>query len=125
LKHKIWYDAEKDILRERLIGSFTEDDVSEYLALMKEVYGSCKHRHVIVDVSEARQPFYESKTQEKLIEGAGRLRYFDEKVAFLKAAPDIRSLIIEVVETMRLRGKPLRTRFFETEEEALAWLREE
>lgn len=124
MEHKIWYDEKNDVLREKLIGPFTADDVPEYLALMGKVYGECNHAHVIVDVSEARQPFYEPKTREMLLEGSGKLRYFDEKVAFLKAKPGIRELIVELVEALRLKGKPLRTRFFDDEAQALAWLKE-
>jgi hypothetical protein len=123
LKHKIWYDDTNDVLREKLIGSFTEDDVPEYLALMEKVYGECDHAYVIVDASEASQPFYEPRTREMLLEGSGKLHYFDEKVAFLKAKPGIRELIVEFIEALRLKGKPVRIRFFDDEAEALAWLK--
>lgn len=123
MKHRIFYDSEKDVLREKLIGPFTADDVSQYLEVMKKIYATCDHKQVIVDLSEATHPFYDEKTQALLVDGSGNLRYFDEKVAFLKASPDIRRLVMEVVEAMRLKGKPLRTGFFDTEVEALAWLK--
>lgn len=124
MEHKIWFDEKNDVLREKLTGPFTTDDVPEYLALMEKVYGGCDHAHVIVDVSEARQPFFEPKTREMLLEGSGKLHYFDEKVAFLKAKPGIRELIVELIEALRLKGKPIRIRFFDDEAQALAWLKE-
>lgn len=124
MKHLIWFDEKKGILREKLVGSFTEDDVAEYVELMKRIYSNCNHAHVMVDVSQARQPFYDSWTRQALLEQSGKLHYFDEKVAFLHADPDIRIRIIELVETLRLRGKPLRINFFNSEDRALKWLKD-
>lgn len=123
MRHKIWYDDANDVLREKLIGSFTKDDVEPYLALMEEVYGRCNHIHVIVDLSEAEEPFFDGPTRELLAPGSGKLRYFDERVAFIKARPEIRELAIELVDHMRHLGKSLYIQFFDTDEEALAWLK--
>ncbi|MBN2380558.1 STAS/SEC14 domain-containing protein [candidate division WOR-3 bacterium] len=125
MKHKVWFDSEKDVLREKFVGSFTEDDVGEYLRMMEDVYSSCNHKHVMVDLSEAAHPFYDHKTRQALIEGSGKLRYYDERVAFVGGERDIRELMMELVEGMRHMGKQLRIQFFSTEEEALKWLKRE
>jgi len=125
MQHKISYDACNDVLRESFIGSFTADDVQEYLNLMAEVYSSCNHAHVLVDLSQAREPFLDEETRQQLVEGSGKHRYFDERVAFIGAEPRIKELMIEYVEGLRYMGKQLKIKFFKTEEEALAWLKEQ
>lgn len=124
MRHQVWFDKEQDVLREKFLGGFTEEDVPHYLARVREVYGSSKHHKVIVDLSEARQPFYDRRTRQLLIEGAGRLRYKEERVAMLKASPDIRMLIKVLVAGMRQHGKDVEARFFESEAEALGWLKD-
>ena len=123
MKHKIWYDVEDGVLRERYIGGFTEEDVPEYLARMEEIYGKSKNCHVIVDLSNATQPFYNRRTRMMLIEGAGQLTYPEEKVAFVNARPDIRMLVKAMVAGMRHMGKRLKAKFFDDEAQALTWLK--
>lgn len=123
MRHKIWYDVEDGVLRERYIGGFTEEDVPEYLACMKEIYGERKNCHVIVDLSGATQPFYNRRTRMMLIEGAGQLTYPEEKVAFVNARPDIRMLVKAMVAGMKHRGKRLKAKFFDDEAQALTWLK--
>jgi hypothetical protein len=125
MKHEIWYDAEEKVLRERYIGGFTEEDVPEYLACMKEVYGKSKNCHVIVDLSSATQPFYNRRTRKMLIEGAGQLTYPEEKVAFINAKPDIRMFVKAMVAGMKHMGKRLEAGFFDEESQALAWLKKQ
>ncbi|MBD3287141.1 hypothetical protein GF359_10705 [candidate division WOR-3 bacterium] len=125
MKHKIFYDKENDVLREKFIGSFTTDDVPEYLELMSKVYSSCNHAHVLVDLSEAHEPYMDAETRQMLVEGSGRHRYYDERVAFIGAAPRIKELTVDFIEGLRHMGKQLKIKFFKVEEEALVWLRED
>jgi hypothetical protein len=125
MRHKIWYDVEDGVLRERYIGGFTEEDVPEYLARMREVYGKSENCHVIVDLSNATQPFYNRRTRMMLIEGAGQLTYTEEKVAFVNARPDIRMLVKAMIAGMRHMGKRLEAGFFDEESQALAWLKKQ
>jgi hypothetical protein len=124
MKHKLWYDEKADILREKIIGTFTEEDVSEYLARSRELLTGRKRRYVLVDFSEASKKLYASrKVRQMLIEGTVDLYFADEKVALLVKDPGIRlQARAMAVGSLRL-GKPVQVECFEDEEEALAWLK--
>jgi hypothetical protein len=123
MKHEVWFDKEHNVLREKFLGGFTEEDVPEYLSRMRAVYNnSGDHCRVIVDLSQASQPFYNKKTRELLIQGSAKQRYIEERVAMVNAKPDIRMLIKVLVAGMKHKGKDIEARFFDSEEEALGWL---
>jgi len=125
VKHKIYYDEANGIVREEFIGSFSEEDVPEYFARTREVLSGIEHRRVLVDFSQAARKLYESKkVRQMLIEGTASLEFTDEKVALLVKDP-VKKMMSKVVTTGSVtKGKKVQVKYFEDEEEAIAWLKE-
>lgn len=59
-----------------------------------------------------------------MAEGSAKLGY-NEKVAFVGANPRVKMIAKVLIAGTRFVGKPIASRFFDTDEEALSWLREE
>lgn len=124
MKHRIWYDEANGVLREKIIGSLDEDEVPEFLAKVDEIFKGMKQCHAVIDLSEATSQMYTSRGRKKLAEGSAKLGY-NEKVAIVGASPRVKMLAKVLIAGARMFGKPIATRFFGSDDEALAWLREE
>lgn len=124
MKHKIWYDEENEVLREKIIGSLTEEEVPEFLESVDAIFKNKEHCHAVIDLSEASNQIYTTGGRKKLAEGSAKLGY-NEKVAFVGANPRVKMIAKVLIAGTRFVGKPIASRFFDTDEEALSWLREE
>lgn len=124
MKHQFWYDEEKDVLRERIIGTLTEEDVPEFLAKVKELFEGRKRRRAIIDLTQASKQIYSKKAREMLSEGSAKLGY-DEKIAFVGADPSIRMMARVLISGAKILGKPITAQFFKNDEDALVWLNQE
>lgn len=124
MKHQFWYDEEKDVLRERIIGTLTEDDVPEFLAKVKELFEGRKRRRAIIDLTQASKQIYSKKARQMLSEGSAKLGY-DEKIAFVGADPSIRMMARVLISGAKILGKPITAQFFKNDDDALSWLNQE
>ncbi len=124
MKHKLWYDEENDVLREQIIGSLTEEDIPEFLAKVDELFKGREKCRAIIDLSQASGQIYDRKARKKLAEASNKMGY-NEKVAFIGADYRVRMLARILIAGAQVLGKPISSRFFNSEEEALAWLNSE
>ncbi len=124
MKHQFWYDEEKDVLRERIIGTLTEEDVPEFLAKVKELFEGRKRRRAIIDLTQASKQIYSKKARQMLSEGSAKLGY-DEKIAFVGADPSIRMMARVLISGAKILGKPITAQFFKNDDDALTWLNQE
>jgi predicted Zn-ribbon and HTH transcriptional regulator len=124
MKHQFWYDEEKDVLRERIVGTLTEEDVPEFLAKVAELFEGRKRRRAIIDLTQASKQIYSKKARQMLSEGSAKLGY-DEKIAFVGADPSIRMMARVLISGAKILGKPITAQFFKNDEDALTWLNQE
>lgn len=126
MKHKMWYDEEKEVFREEIIGSFSEEDVSQYLKRTRELLTPASSPQVLVDFTKASPNLYESnKVKEKLIKGSALLQFKNERVAFLIKDPVVRTQAWALALGVQSMGKKVEICWFENEQEALDWLKGE
>jgi hypothetical protein len=124
MKHKMWYDEEKAIFREEIIGSFSTDDVPQYLDRTRELLSGTSSPQVLVDFTRASPNLYQSKeVKEKLIQGSARLQFENERVAFLVKDTAVRSQAWALALGVQGMGKKVEISWFENEQEAIAWLK--
>ncbi len=124
MKHLFWYDEEKDVLRERIVGTLTEEDVPEFLAKVAELFKGRTRRRAIIDLTQASKQIYSKKARQMLSEGSAKLGY-DEKIAFVGADPSIRMMARVLISGAKVLGKPITAQFFKNEDDALTWLNQE
>jgi hypothetical protein len=122
MKHKIWFDEENGVLREKIIGSLTKDDIPEFLSKVDEIFKNKKECHAIIDLSDASRQVYDKQARKMLAEGSTKLGY-NEKVAFIGADYRVRMFARILISGAKVLGKPINSQFFETEEAALKWLK--
>ncbi|NLI98947.1 STAS/SEC14 domain-containing protein [bacterium] len=121
MKHEIWYDNKEDVLRERIIGTLTEDDIPEFLAKVAELFEGKTRRRAIIDLTQASKQVYSKKARQMLSEGSAKLGY-EEKIAFVGADPTIRMMAKVLISGAKFLGKPITAQFFKTDKDAIDWL---
>jgi hypothetical protein len=119
MNHKVYCDETQNILYIRFVGKV---DASGYRKVAEQINALPveKRLQLIVDLSDAAAPFWDRKTRQVLADGT--VQSDKSRMAVFGASPAIR-----VIAKMMLiaLGQRDRTRFFKTEAQALAWLKEE
>lgn len=124
MKHRMWFDEQKEVFREEIIGSFSSDDVSRYLERTRELLSPVSSPLVLVDFTRASRNLYESnEVKERLIKGSAQLQFNDERVAFVIKDPVVRTQAWALALGVQGMGKKVEISWFENEQEALAWLK--
>ena len=123
MKHKIWFDEENGVLREQIIGSLTREDIPEFLAQVDKHFKDKKHCLAIIDLSRATKQVYDKDARKLMAEESAKLGY-NEKVAFVGASARVKMLAKVLIAGAKIAGKPITSRFFDTDAEALTWLKE-
>lgn len=117
MKHKIWYDQDNEVLRQQVIGEYSSQEARESGAEYSNGLEEKPYRHLIVDLSQAgkMQDRQTRKITNESLENADI-----SAVAFVGATAATR-MIAKVL--MKLGSSRIATDFFKTDEEALAWLK--
>lgn len=122
MKHRIWMDEENKVIRMKVVGDFSKEEMQDFFNKVELLYGKDDHRRTLCDASEC----YASEYKGDLLDTETRvwLRNRAEEIDLGKIA----LLGLNPADRMRARmvagilGKSEDTCFFRKEEEALAWL---
>jgi anti-anti-sigma regulatory factor len=117
MKHKLWVDAENEILIFQIIGDYTTEEARETETLFKREYEKISLRQLLVDLSEAGP--MESRGTRK-IQNESMCKSDITDTAFVGATATTR--IIARVMT-KLGSETIPTQFFATTDEAINWLK--
>lgn len=118
--YEVWYDEERGVLYLKTFHTMTEEDVRELMALTETKFKGIETDYALVDMSEASAESISKGARKAFKEHAGIINY--KKLAVVGANPAARMLAKVALAVI---GKSKVTRFFKTEAEALAWLKEE
>lgn len=118
MKHEFWFDEDHDVVRVKLSGSFTMQELSEIISILNELLEDKKHRCILVDVSDSARILSSKEERKAMAEMAKGLDW--EKVAVLGADPILR---ISSKIILAVMGKGKEAQFFKTDEETLHWLK--
>lgn len=122
MKHKVWFDEANNVLREKIIGGMTKEDIPELLAKVDEIFKDKKECLAIIDLTDASEQVYSKDARRLLAEGSAKLGY-NEKIAFIGADYRVRMFAKILISGAKFLGKPIKSRFFDNEKEALEWLK--
>lgn len=119
MKHKIAYDEEEGILRIQYIGEIIPD---EYRQTAEEVLKMPEEnlKRILVDISQTVTPMWNRETRGMLAKSTPTIE--GSRVAVIGASAAIRIISKAFVHIGKTQSQ---TRFFKTEEEAVAWLKGE
>ncbi len=119
VKYRLWFDDEHDVAYLKVFDSLGERDIRELMALTKEIFDGRKHCRILCDLTESSAGLISRGVRRAFKENANIVDY--EKITLVGANPSMRmvaGVILTITDTVS------KTRFFKTEAEALAWLKE-
>jgi hypothetical protein len=120
LRHEIFYDEGCGAARIVHYDEITADDARQIVDAVAEILKDKEHRYMIDDGTRVTLTKMDKETRKEFAKAGERIQL--EKIAMFGANPMTRMMSKVVVA---LSGDAKRTRFFKTEDEALAWLKGE
>jgi|GEM_PF-1212241 len=118
---KLWYDEENGVMRTVIFETLDAEASSSLFDSIKDNFEPEKHRYFLADMtSEKAQTLHDKATRRTLREKMPQVNW--GKIAILGANPGLR-MLTKIV--MTAAGKARDAKFFDKEEEALAWLKAE
>lgn len=119
-KYEVRYDEKVGALRIQTFDTLTKDDVHDIMsAVERELVGKDEKRYVLVDLSQGSSDMVDKEARQAFKKASDPSNF--TKVALFGANPAVRMLAKVVLV---VSGVSKKTRFFKSEAEALAWLRE-
>lgn len=119
MKFKINYDEKNEILRAEIFDKFdAETGIKFFEELLS--FSEDQQRYFLGNIYEPAQKLVDRETRRAIRERATNVTW--ERIAILGAKASLR-MVVKIVLTAAGKGK--QTEFFDTEEEAIAWLKAE
>lgn len=120
MKYKIWFDEESGMLKSEIYETFDAETSSSFFDEMLNNYTPDQQRYCLISLGNNAQDMIDKETRRISKEKGSNLKW--EKIAVYGAKPVLRMLAKIILKAI---GKAKDTQFFETEEEAFAWLKAE
>lgn len=120
MNYKAWYDEENGILRADILKKFEPEDTKGLMNVVNNEFTDEQRRYLLLTMFEDAQVMPSKETRKAMREAASLVKL--SKIAMCGAKPTVRMLGKIVFAAM---GKTKDSKFFATEEEALAWLKDE
>jgi hypothetical protein len=115
------YNEEEGVLHGDILDTFDVESTKEFFKVLKKDFNEDQRKYCILVLTEAAQGLPTKETRKVMREeGSGFLSLWG-KVAVVGAKPTVRMFGRIVFSAM---GKGKESRFCETEEEAMKWLKE-
>lgn len=122
MKFEFRFDKEEGVLRGDILDTFDVESTKEFFKVLKKDFNDEQRKYCVLVLTDAAQGLPTKETRKVMREeGSGFLKLWG-KVAVVGAKPAVRMFGRIVFSAM---GKGKESRFCETEEEAMKWLREE
>jgi hypothetical protein len=119
MKHGLWWDEDNGCARLDLVGEFTPEEATQAMSDIVEMLQGQGRRLLVVDHTHSPRAV-SRETRAALEESAARVDH--DKLAFF-GMTNLNRIVARVIIAMI--GKSSHTRFFKTEDEALAWIHED
>lgn len=117
MKHKLWFDAENEILIFQIIDAYTTEEARETETLFEREFGKSPLRQLLVDLAKAG-PMESRETRKIQNESMCKAGITD--AAFVGANATTR-MVARVMT--KLGSETIPTQFFATTDEAINWLK--
>ncbi|MBD3284763.1 hypothetical protein GF359_00340 [candidate division WOR-3 bacterium] len=108
------------IVHLRTLAPVMGEDVRQMMAVLEKKYHEEGYRSILCDLSEGGSELVTKDSRKAFKETAGELDF--EKIAIFGASPVMR-MAAKII--LAITGQSKKTRFFNTEDEAVAWLKGE
>lgn len=121
MKSDVWFDVENGIARMKLVGKVSSEEYARVNRKMIETIPAEKRKKQLIDLSASEQIKLDRETRKKISEEMRDSEVPGTKSAILGASPAIR-MLTKIMLAMQ-KGTDTETRFFDTEEQAINWLK--
>lgn len=120
MKHRLDYDERLGVLFVRVVKDVSPD---EFLEVNRKITSMLeeKRRRILIDASDAVIPRWNRQMREAILKGTS-VTSPNTRTAVIGLSPALRVFSKAIIN---VAGKYSETKFFKTEDEALAWLKEE
>jgi len=122
MKSDAWFDDKEGIVRMKIVGKISNSEYREVNRKLIDTISAEKRMRQIVDLTEAEAMNIDRKTRKEIAEEMYASEVEGTKLAIIGASPMTRMLTKVILAMRKLKSE---TRFFNSEVEALAWLKEE
>lgn len=119
-KFKIWYEEDPGVLRADIYERFSLEEVNAFVDYIVDNYDEAKHKYALIYMGDEAQSMVDKETRKLVRERAQQVKW--GKIAILGAKSFLRMFAKIAVTAL---GKADVTRFVDSEEEGLAWLKGE
>lgn len=119
MKYRAWYDEENGILCADILKKFEPEDAKGLMDVVVNEFNDDQRRYFLLNMSKDAQAMPSKETRKVMREAASLVKL--NKIAISGAKPTVRMLGKIVVTAM---GKAKDSGFFDTKEEAIAWLKD-
>jgi hypothetical protein len=120
MKHRIDYDEKLGVLFIRVVKDVSPEEFLEVNKLITSMPVE-KRMRILIDASDAVMPKWDRKMREAVLSGTSHTPP-NTRTAVIGLSPALRVFSKVIIN---VAGKYSETKFFKTEEEAIAWLRED
>ena len=118
MKHELFWDEDNYCARMKLVGKFSPDEAAEMMDAIRVLLSDKHPRNLLVDHTHSTGSL--SAETRKTLEEKGRLVGHDKHAFY--GMNGLNRMVAKII--VAIIGKASDTRFFKTEEDALAWLKE-
>jgi len=118
MKHRVDYDEKQGVLYIRVVKDVSPEEFLEVNKLIMSMPEE-KRRRILIDASDAVIPKWNRRMREAVFGGASATPP-NTRTAVIGLSPALRVFSKAIIN---VAGKYSETKFFKTEEEALAWLK--
>lgn len=118
VKHVIRYNENDKVVELKVVGDITPDEATQMITEVEKALDEKANRHFLLDFTESPRLQMDKDSRKIIGEGAKNLDL--ERIAIAGTTP-INRMMAKVV--LALLGKAQITKFFDTREEAVSWLK--
>ena len=119
-KFKLWYDEKTGLLYADILDTFDAETAKSFFQEVTNNFSEEQQRYFLVHMFEAAQKLVDKETRRSAREGTASVKW--NRIAIWGAKASLR-MVTKIV--LLAVGKANETKFLETEEEALTWLKAE
>ncbi|MBN2379901.1 STAS/SEC14 domain-containing protein [candidate division WOR-3 bacterium] len=120
MKFELKYDKEEGLLRGKILDTFDEESTKQFFRKLKNDFNDEQRKYCILVLTDPAQGLPSKETRRVMRSEGSDFMSLWEKIAVVGAKPAVRMFGRVIMSAI---GKGKDSKFCETEEEALVWLK--
>lgn len=118
--YKIWFDEKEGVLYVKTFKTIDAEDIHRLMPEVDRLLEGKPHRYILGDLSKNPSDLLTKEARQAFKHYADRVQY--DKIGVIGVNPVTR-MVVKIA--IKIIGQADKTRFFKTEDDALAWFKED